>query len=128
MAGTNAEGTSSPKRILHVVRHVLPSPFHPAIADPLFIHSNVSHYADPNEPTGLWLSELTHAYDLFAEKGYHQDLVSPKGGKSPLEPRALKFPMVDGSAKAWLADESKMKALEETKKASEVKGSDYDVI
>jgi hypothetical protein len=26
--------------------------------------TNVSHYADPDEPTGLWLSELTHAYDI----------------------------------------------------------------
>jgi hypothetical protein len=39
------------KRILHVV-------------------SNVAHYADPTEPTGLWLSELTHAWDVFAVKGF----------------------------------------------------------
>lgn len=58
------------KRILHVV-------------------TNVSHYADPGEPTGLWLSELTHAYDVFEAEGYEQRIVSPKGGKSPLEPRAL---------------------------------------
>ena len=31
-----------PRRILHVV-------------------SNVAHYDDPSEPTGLWLSELSHA-------------------------------------------------------------------
>lgn len=59
------------KRVLHVV-------------------SNVAHYADRSEPTGLWLSELTHAYDVFAAKGYEQRIVSPKGGVTPLEPRALK--------------------------------------
>lgn len=70
------------KRILHVV-------------------TNVSHYADPDEPTGLWLSELTHAYDLFEAEGYEQRIVSPKGGVSPLEPRALKWPLLDASGKAW---------------------------
>jgi putative intracellular protease/amidase len=53
------------KRILHVV-------------------SNVAHYADPADPTGLWLSELTHAYDVFADRGYVQRIVSPKGGVTPL--------------------------------------------
>jgi hypothetical protein len=62
-----------PKRILNVV-------------------TNVSHYEDPSKPTGLWLSELTHAYHVFAKAGYEQTIVSPKGGVSPLEPRSLKFP------------------------------------
>lgn len=47
------------KRILHVV-------------------SNVSHYADPTKPTGLWLSELSHAHDIFAQSGFEQHIVSPK--------------------------------------------------
>ena len=38
------------KRILHVV-------------------TNVAHYADPAHPTGLWLLELTHAWEIFAAKG-----------------------------------------------------------
>ncbi|MCO2957591.1 type 1 glutamine amidotransferase domain-containing protein [Pseudomonas aeruginosa] len=53
------------KRILHVV-------------------TNVAHYADPTQPTGLWLSELTHAYEIFAARGYQQRLVSPRGGESLL--------------------------------------------
>jgi putative intracellular protease/amidase len=58
----------------------------------LSVVTNVSHYEDPSEPTGLWLSELTHAHDVFAEAGYEQTIVSPTGGPSPLEPRSLKFP------------------------------------
>lgn len=26
----------------------------------IYVATNVAHYDDPNEPTGLWLSELTH--------------------------------------------------------------------
>jgi len=34
----------------------------------LHVVSNVAHYANPTHPTGLWLSELTHAYDVFVAK------------------------------------------------------------
>ncbi|MEJ6784884.1 type 1 glutamine amidotransferase domain-containing protein [Aminobacter sp. Piv2-1] len=97
------------KRVLHVV-------------------SNVSHYADPSEPTGLWLSELTHAWDVFGAKGFEQRMVSPKGGLSPLEPRALKWPLLDASAKAWLADPERMALLSSTARPDEIDPADYDVI
>ncbi len=97
------------KRVLHVV-------------------SNVAHYADPSEPTGLWLSELTHAWDVFAAKGFEQRIVSPKGGVSPLEPRALKWPLLDASARAWLADKERMALLESTARPDEVDPTDFDAI
>jgi putative intracellular protease/amidase len=97
------------KRILHVV-------------------SNVSHYEDPSEPTGLWLSELTHAYHVFAEAGYEQAIVSPKGGQSPLEPRSLKFPSYNKSAKAWKADDAKMALLASTASPDEINSADFDAI
>ena len=100
------------KRILHVV-------------------SNVGHYADPSKRTGLWLSELTHAYDEFESKGFEQSIVSPKGGVSPLEPRALKWPLLDHSAKSWLENANEryaaMKALAaETSKTAYVKDDQAD--
>ena len=63
----------------------------------LNVVTNVAHDEDQSEPTGLWLSELTHACHAFAEAGYDQTIVSPKGGLSPLEPRSLKFPNYDKS-------------------------------
>lgn len=67
----------------------------------LLVVTNVGHYeTDPSHATGLWLLELTHAYDLFAEQGFEQTIISPAGGRSPLEPRSLKFPNYDSSAKA----------------------------
>ncbi|MBB1606738.1 MULTISPECIES: type 1 glutamine amidotransferase domain-containing protein [unclassified Pseudomonas] len=97
------------KRILHVV-------------------SNVAHYADPADPTGLWLSELTHAYDLFAAQGYVQRIVSPKGGVTPLEPRSLKWPNRDASAKAWLADDAHRALLANTAKPGDIDPADFDAI
>lgn len=97
------------KRILHVV-------------------TNVAHYADPSHPTGLWLSELTHAYDVFAVRGHEQRIVSPKGGVSPLEPRSLKWPLLDASAKAWLADRTRSDLLSATARPDEIDPADYDAI
>lgn len=97
------------KRVLHVV-------------------TNVAHYDDPSHPTGLWLSELTHAWEVFEEQGYEQSLVSPAGGAVPLEPRALKFPNYDKTAKAWRADSTKMGLLQNTASPDEIDPSAYDAI
>lgn len=94
----------------------------------LHVVTNIAHYADPSKPTGLWLSELSHAWDVFEEHGHEQHLVSPAGGQVPLEPRALKWPLLDASAKAWLADPARMALLENTATPGEVDASEFDAI
>jgi putative intracellular protease/amidase len=94
----------------------------------LHVVSNVAHYADPSQPTGLWLSELTHAHDIVAAKGFEPRIVSPKGGKSPLEPRALKWPLLGASAKRRLADKDCAERLAATAKPDEIDPADYDAI
>lgn len=94
----------------------------------LLVVTNVSHFDDPAEPTGLWLSELTHACDLFAAHGYEQRLVSPRGGHSPLEPRSLKWPNADASAKRWLADPARMALLANTARPDDIDPENFDAI
>jgi putative intracellular protease/amidase len=94
----------------------------------LNVVTNVSHYEDPSKPTGLWLSELTHAYHVFAEAGYEQTIVSPKGGVSPLEPRSLKFPNYNRSAKAWRKNDRKMMLLHRTASPADIDSADFDAI
>lgn len=94
----------------------------------LHVVTNVAHYADPSHPTGLWLSELTHAYHVFAAKGYEQQLISPKGGVSPLEPRSLKWPYADTSAKEWLTNKTYQALLANTIRAEEISSKDFDAI
>jgi putative intracellular protease/amidase len=97
------------KRILHVV-------------------SNVGHYDDPSQPTGLWLSELTHAWHVFEEHGFEQTIISPEGGHSPLEPRSPKFPNYDKTARAWQADPARVALLENTARPDQIKSADFDAI
>lgn len=94
----------------------------------LHVVTNVAHFEDPAEPTGLWLSELTHAWDIFATQGYEQRLVSPRGGPSPLEPRSLKWPNADASAKRWLADPASMALLARSAAPDDIDGRDVDAI
>ncbi|CAM3766962.1 type 1 glutamine amidotransferase domain-containing protein [Tsukamurella ocularis] len=94
----------------------------------LNVVTNVGHYDDPSHETGLWLSELTHAWHVFEEAGYEQVLVSPQGGAVPLEPRSLKFPNYDKTAKAWRADPAKMSLLETTRSPEEIDSSEFDAI
>ncbi len=94
----------------------------------LHVVTNVDHYTDPTHPTGLWLSELTHAYDIFAAKGWEQSLVSPKGGRTPIEPRSLEWPYFDASAKAWRADPAREELLTFTASPDEIDSAGYNVI
>lgn len=97
------------KRILHVV-------------------TNRGHYDDPAEPTGLWLSELAHAWQVFEKEGYDQRIVSPKGGVSPLEPRSLKWPLADATAKKWLHDPARKALLANTASPGEIIAAAFDAI
>ncbi|WP_217185035.1 type 1 glutamine amidotransferase domain-containing protein [Streptomyces sp. AC495_CC817] len=94
----------------------------------LTVVTNVGHYDDPTHPTGLWLSELTHAWDLFDDRGFTQTLVSPAGGSVPLEPRSLKFPSYDRSARRWHSDPARMALLGDTASPDEIDAADYDAI
>ena len=94
----------------------------------LHVVTNVAHYDDPEHPTGLWLSELTHAWHVFEEHGFEQAVVSPAGGAVPLEPRSLKFPNSDRSTKAWRADATKAALLENTPSPDDIDPADFDAI
>jgi putative intracellular protease/amidase len=94
----------------------------------LHIVTNVAHYDNKDHPTGLWLSELAHAWHIFEQHGFEQMIVSPLGGHVPLEPRSLKFPNYDKITKNWYTDADRMTLLENTLKPSDITSSDYDAI
>ncbi|WP_449283199.1 type 1 glutamine amidotransferase domain-containing protein [Leucobacter sp.] len=94
----------------------------------LHIVTNVGHYDDAAHPTGLWLSELTHAWHVFEQRGFEQTIVSPSGGRVPLEPRSLKFPNFDRTAKAWRSDPARMALLERTPSPDQIDSADFDAV
>lgn len=94
----------------------------------LHIVTNVARYEGRDDPTGLWLGELTHAYDEFEKLNYRQDIASPLGGHTPLDPKSLGRLVLDDSIRARKDDPAFMRLLDNTLKASDVKWQDYDAI
>ncbi len=94
----------------------------------LHVVTNVDRYEGTSHPTGLWLSELAHAWHVFEAHGFRQTIVSPHGGESPLEPRSLRFPNSDAAAKAWLTDPSRMAALANTLDPAQIDPAEFDAV
>ena len=95
----------------------------------LIIVTNHSDFENPKaEPTGLWLSELTHFYDEFEKAGIPMDIVSPKGGKIPVDGRSLGRIVLDKATKKRHEDPEFMSLLENTKSISDVDWIEYDVL
>lgn len=80
----------------------------------LLVVTNVDHYdADPSHPTGLWLSELTHAYDIFEKHGFEQTIVEPGGWALAAGAAVAEVPQLRQlPAKAWHTDPARMALLE----------------
>ncbi len=86
-----------------------------------------------SDKTAFWLSEVSHPYWHFTERGVEVDFASPKGGKivydqysdphfeKSLEPKDL-------VSKGFLSDEKVLAKLETTLKLEDVDLSQYDAI
>lgn len=94
----------------------------------LLIVTNHSKYPTRADTTGLWVTELTHFYDVMKEAGFEMDLASPLGGKTPLDERSQGWMYMDKSAKAHLADPAFMDKLNNTIPASQINPSEYFAI
>ena len=94
----------------------------------LIIVTSVSMCERGKHKTGLWLSELTHMYDLAKEAGYNITIASTKGGNVPLDPESLKPMVLDKMTKAYYNDTAFMELLKHTQSLSEVQNEQFDVV
>ncbi|WP_335976331.1 type 1 glutamine amidotransferase domain-containing protein [Acinetobacter calcoaceticus] len=94
----------------------------------LVVMTNHSAYPTRSDKTGLWLTELTHFYDVALASGYKMDFVSPLGGEVPLDERSLKSIYLDKSARNHLADPAFMQLLKTTLSPSAINPSQYKAI
>ncbi len=99
----------------------------------LLIAANPTISTTTNWPVGFWLSEITHPYEVFTEKGYEITIASPKGGK--IEMDAMSNPFDESGRSAWDAiskkyveDEAFMQLLQDTPSVADLSIDDYDAI
>jgi putative intracellular protease/amidase len=90
----------------------------------LVVLTSHEQLGDTGRKTGVYLSELTHAVDVFSRAGWELDFVSPRGGRPPLD--AVKRD--DALNRAFLDDPKWMKRLDTTMTPDKLDVSRYDVV
>lgn len=99
-------------------------------AQPTVLMIGTSHdqLGTTGNKTGVWLSELSHAYDEFLKAGIEVEFASISGEGFPLDPNSLAN--LDNSAKAFLlSDKSRhLISAEKVSSLAEVGAKNYDAV
>jgi putative intracellular protease/amidase len=83
-----------------------------------------SHDRKGDQPSGYYLSEVTHPHAVLSAAGHAVDFVSPKGGAPPVDGFDLKDPV---NASFW-NDPALRSAVAHTKTPAQVRAEDYDAL
>lgn len=78
--------------------------------------------------TGAFGSEFTVPYYAFINAGMDVDMASPKGGVIPIQPPSWSWPLACEDDRRFMKDKAAMAKLKNSKKISDVRPDDYDVI
>ncbi|GAP90644.1 hypothetical protein SAMD00023353_4800400 [Rosellinia necatrix] len=68
----------------------------------LVVLTSYGHIEAADKPTGWYLPELSHPYDVLTEAGVAVETASPRGGEAPLDPLSVEMFREDASAQAFL--------------------------
>lgn len=90
----------------------------------LFVVTSHDKKGNTGQPTGYYLSEVSHPWAILHSAGYEIDFVSPKGGKAPIDGFTLEDPI---NKKFWENETYRYK-VEHTMKPDEVNPKNYIAI
>jgi putative intracellular protease/amidase len=90
----------------------------------LFVVTSHNKKGNTGQPTGYYLGEVSHPWEVLHEAGYEIDFVSPQGGKAPVDGFNLEDP---ANRKFW-DDPAYRNKIENTLKPSEVNPEKYAAI
>jgi putative intracellular protease/amidase len=90
----------------------------------LFVVTSNSTKGSTGQPTGYYLAEVSHAWEVLKNAGYEIDFVSPLGGKPPVDG----FNLNDAVNKAFVDDVVYQNKINSSLKPSQVHVSDYAAI
>ncbi len=90
----------------------------------LFVVTSHDKKGSTGAPTGYYLGEVSHAWQVLKNAGYEIDFVSPQGGKAPVDG----FNLDDAVNKAFWEDKVYRHKIEHTLKPSEVDPAAYAAI
>jgi len=92
----------------------------------LIVCTNHDTYPTKSGKTGLWLSELTHFYDVMVRRKVLIDIVSPLGGKIPIDERS--FDLKEEINHQYWEDSAFQSKISNSLTPDEVDARDYRLI
>ncbi|WP_031530454.1 type 1 glutamine amidotransferase domain-containing protein [Dyadobacter crusticola] len=92
----------------------------------LIICTNHASYPTKPSKTGLWLSELTHFYDVMIKRRVLMDFASPAGGNIPIDERS--FDLKDECNARYWQDKDFQDKLQNSLRPEQVHPSDYRLV
>lgn len=90
----------------------------------LFVLTSSDRLGSSGHKTGAYLSEITHPYDEFIRAGYEVTMISPLGGKVPLDGVKMDDPL----NAIWMNDTDFALQLETTQTPWQVQSSDFAAV
>lgn len=100
----------------------------------LIVVTNVGEYEKVGFRTGLWLSELTHFWDVAEQAGFQMEIASPAGGYVPIDPESLMLQEmghmvgIEGKVHKHYADRAFMNRLVDTMRVADADPAAFDAI
>ncbi|EKF6269904.1 type 1 glutamine amidotransferase domain-containing protein [Staphylococcus pseudintermedius] len=95
----------------------------------MIVNTSYDQFDGFDLPTGLWLSELVHFYDVFQNNpNYQLDIYNINGGETPIDPVSMNKVTLDRLTKKYYEDETFMRKLHDSPSIDEVDVTQYDVI
>jgi len=94
----------------------------------LIISTSHGVLGDTGELTGVFASELTVPYYAFKDAGLEVDIASPLGGKIPIDPQSLTWPILSKADKRYFDDQMLMSKVSRAYDVELVDMSDYDLV
>jgi putative intracellular protease/amidase len=90
----------------------------------LFVVTSHNKKGTTGQPTGYYLAEVSHPWEVLHNAGYEIDFVSPKGGNAPVDGFNLEDPI---NKKFW-NNELYRNKIQNTMKPGEVNANEYSAI
>lgn len=102
------------------------------IAEPkrvLIVVSSHRAWPEADRETGYWVGEVSHFVEALEGAGIDYDIVSPRGGEPPMDPKSVSGMQArDGGYRAYEGNPWLQEKLRDTLRPADVEASDYAAI
>lgn len=94
----------------------------------LVIATSHDTLGDTGKKTGVFASEMTAPYYTFLDAGMSVEVASVRGGKIPIEPMSVKWPLRSSHDSRFLKDADFRRKTDASPSVSGIDGAQYDAV